>query len=135
MLLLLYGGIRMIFKRNEGFRLVFNEPIQSYFSVLVDGKAVELENNRIACEIIDISPHGIKMGSDFDLTVYRTGNLHIEVFFVIDEQELKGIGEIVWSKNLGNGYQYGVIFNDQPALEKAIVDQLKIRRRKETRRK
>jgi len=125
----------MIFKRNEGFRLVFNEPIQSYFNVLVDGKAAELGSTRIACEIIDISPRGIKMGSTFDLTVYRTESLQLEVFFVIDEQELKGIGEIVWSKKFGNGYQYGVIFNDQPALEKAIVDQLKIRRRKETKRK
>jgi len=38
---------------------------------------------------------------------------------------------VIWSRPFGSGKQYGVYFNDQGRVEELIVDELKLRRKKE----
>ena len=52
-------------------------------------------------------------------------------YILLDEVLIKAVGEIKWKKQYGKGFQYGLIFENQPALEELIVSELKIRRRKE----
>lgn len=121
----------MIFKRKEGFRFVFGDSLEADFVILIDGKAVDLEGKRVPCQILDISPRGMKIGVNMDLGEYSSQILQLEILFVLDQTEIKAVGEIVWSKTFGSGYQYGIVFYNQTPIEELIIEELKSRRRKE----
>ena len=125
------GGILMIFKRQEGFRHAFEEPLAAGVVILIEGKPLNVERSRIPCEILDISPRGLKILIGEDFSEYKNKVLQLEISFILDLTEITGIGEIVWSKQIGKCYYYGITFFNQPSLENLIVSELKIRRRKE----
>ncbi|WP_421663933.1 hypothetical protein [Lysinibacillus telephonicus] len=58
----------MNFKRQEGFRFVFNEAIDAKFKLRLNGRDINFES--FECKIIDISPRGIKMFSEAKIGVY-----------------------------------------------------------------
>lgn len=119
------------FKRTEGFRFTFGEPIPAKYIILENGEPGELEATKHSCEIIDVSPRGMKMFSYHDIGESNSKMLQLEVQFVLDEVLIKAIGEIVWEKNYGTKTQYGLLFDNQPQIEELIVSELKIRRKKE----
>ena len=122
----------MIFKRQEGFRYAFGEPLEAGVVVLIDGKPLDIERTQIPGKILDISPRGLKMQAQEDFNEYKNKMLQLEISFVLDTTEIRGIGEIVWSKKFGSGYHYGITFFNQSGLEDLIISELKVRRRKET---
>ena len=121
----------MIFKRQEGFRHAFGEPLQAWIVVLIEGKPLDVEQTRIPCEILDVSPRGLKISIGEDFNEHKNKVLQLEISFILDATEIKGIGEIVWSKKFGSGYHYGITFFNQASVEELIVHELKSRRRKE----
>ena len=125
----------MAFKRTEGFRFAFGEPIYAKYLVLIDGKPQDLERTKYDCEILDISPRGMKMFSYHHIGEHSNKLLQIEVHFILDEVLIKAVGDIVWEKSFGNKNQYGLIFDGQPQVEQLIVDELKLRRKKEVSRR
>ncbi|MGG2053161.1 PilZ domain-containing protein [Lysinibacillus pakistanensis] len=116
----------MIFKRQEGFRFKFEEPITMTFAIYEDGR-VNQEQTAMA-ELLDISPRGLKMFTEVDLGVNPPP---LDLRFVLDTREVRAYGEIIWSRPFGTGKQYGVFFNNQGAVEDLIVEELKLRRKKE----
>jgi len=116
----------MIFKRQEGFRFKFEEPVTMTFAIYEDGR-VNQEQTAIA-ELLDISPRGLKMFTEVDLGVNPPP---LDLRFVLDTREVRAYGEIIWSRPFGTGKQYGVFFNNQGAVEDLIVEELKLRRKKE----
>ncbi|MBD8519642.1 PilZ domain-containing protein [Lysinibacillus sp. FSL R7-0073] len=116
----------MIFKRQEGFRFKFEEPVQITFAVYENGR-VNYGQTAMA-ELLDISPRGLKMYTEVDLGVNPPP---LDIHFVLDTQEVRAYGEVIWSRPFGSGKQYGVYFNDQGRVEELIVDELKLRRKKE----
>ena len=121
----------MIFKRQEGFRYAFGEPLEAGVVILIEGKPLDVERKRITCEVLDISPRGLKISINEDFNEYKNKVLQLEISFILDSTEIKGIGEIVWSKKFGSGYHYGITFFNQASVEELIVNELKSRRRKE----
>ncbi|KGR76463.1 PilZ domain-containing protein [Ureibacillus sinduriensis] len=119
------------FKRQEGFRYIFNEPIEASFKLIQDGKFVD-SGNRFPCKILDISPRGVKMFSEVKLGEYlNKATLQIEVQFVLDVTTIQAIGEVVWRKPFGRGDQYGILFQDQKEIDELIISEMKLRRKKE----
>lgn len=121
----------MAFKRTEGFRFTFGEPVNAKYIILNDGKPQDLEMTKYECGIMDISPRGMRMFSYHDIGEYNKKLVQVEVQFVLDEVVIKAIGDIVWHKDLGSKIQYGLIFDGQPQVEDLIVNELKLRRKKE----
>ena len=121
----------MTFKRTEGFRFTFGEPINARYIVLVDGKPEDLEMTKYDCEILDVSPRGMKMFSYRNNDEHNNKLIQLEVQFILDEVLIKAVGDIVWKKNYGEKTQYGLIFDGQPQVEDLIVNELKLRRKKE----
>ena len=121
----------MTFKRTEGFRFTFGEPINARYIVLVDGKPEDLEMTKYDCEILDVSPRGMKMFSYRNNGEHNNKLIQLEVQFILDEVLIKAVGDIVWKKNYGEKTQYGLIFDGQPQVEDLIVNELKLRRKKE----
>ncbi|MBG9692386.1 PilZ domain-containing protein [Lysinibacillus sp. RSDA_15] len=116
----------MIFKRQEGFRFKFEEPVQITFAVYENGRVNH--GQTAMAELLDISPRGLKMYTEVDLGVNPPP---LDIHFVLDTQEVRAYGEVIWSRPFGSGKQYGVYFNDQGRVEELIVDELKLRRKKE----
>ena len=81
--------------------------------------------------ILDISPRGIKMFSSVDINAGKAICPRLEIRFVIDSQPIVAYGEVMWSRPYMKGKQYGIFFNNQEPLEDLIVEELKIRRKKE----
>ncbi len=116
----------MIFKRQEGFRFKFEEPVQITFAVYENGRVNH--GQTAMAELLDISPRGLKMYTEVDLGANPPP---LDIHFVLDTQEVRAYGEVIWSRPFGSGKQYGVYFNDQGRVEELIVDELKLRRKKE----
>ena len=121
----------MQFKRNEGFRFVFGEPLEAHYVILLDGKPESIEQPRVACQIIDISPRGMKIMTETDLNQYHGQNVQFEIYFLLDKVEIKAMSEIIWTKKHGQKFQYGVCFLGQSNLDELIVSELKARRKRE----
>lgn len=126
----LLGGKTMQFKRKEGFRFVFNQPLDTSFKLLLNGEPVDAES--YSCEILDISPRGIKMFSEAKIGEYiNKASLQIEIQFILDVTTIQAVGEIVWSKPYGSGHQFGVVFHAQEEIDELIISEMKLRRKKE----
>ncbi|AWE06411.1 PilZ domain-containing protein [Lysinibacillus sp. 2017] len=121
----------MTFKRTEGFRFTFGEPIDANFVILIDGKPENIERSKYPCEIVDISPRGMKIFSHKNIGEQNKQLVQLEVQFILDEVLIKAVGEIVWTKVFGERIQYGLIFENQSHVEELIVNELKLRRKKE----
>ena len=121
----------MGFKRQEGFRFAFGEPLEANFIVLTDGKQDTINEGRKQCKVLDISPRGMKIVTDVNLNNYAGSNVQLEVYFYLDATEIKALADVVWTKVFGANFQYGLIFDKQPVVEELIIEELKIRRRKE----
>lgn len=121
----------MYFKRSEGFRYEFPNPLLASYKVLVNGRVGQIEQPYYSCKILDISPKGMKMFSDASVSEHVNLEVQLEVHFILDEMAIQAVGNIVWEKPYAKGKQYGLIFNNQPKLEEIIVSELKARRRKE----
>ena len=119
----------MNFKRQEGFRFVFNETIDAKFRLKVDGT---FNSETYDCEILDVSPRGIKMFSEAKIGEYLDNTtLQIEVQFVLDVTMICATGEIVWDKPYANGSQLGVQFYPREDIDELIISEMKRRRKKE----
>ena len=119
----------MVFKRTEGFRFTFAQPLPASFVIYENGNPQEIERQKHTCEIVDISPRGMKMFSYIEIGEHT--NKQLEMHFILDSAPIKAFAEIVWVKPMGKNFQYGLIIENQPEVEELIVSELKIRRKKE----
>lgn len=113
---------RVNFKRNEGFRLIFNEPIPATFIILkINGNDVKSKKGEI--QILDMSLKGTKIQTKFKLPIPHT---RIEMEFVICDEPMHLVGELVWEKQRNQEFIYGVIFDDSAKLlQPQLLQQLK----------
>ena len=121
----------MQYKRNEYFRYTFGEPSEATFRLIKqkdDENGVEL-SKKGKCYIVDVSPNGVKMLSDLFIDIDKLKK--VELSFVLDEKSITMVGDLVWFQKKINGYEYGVKLNGDQDSEQLIVNELKIRRKKE----
>lgn len=119
----------MNFKRKEGFRYVFDEPVDANFSLFVNGRQINSET--YTCKILDISPRGMKLYSEAPITQFYDSELQFEIIFILDVTPIKTIGQVVWSKPYRVGKYYGLMLDGQSDVDKLIISELKHRRKKE----
>lgn len=118
----------MQYKRHEYFRYEFENPLDATLQVLLtDGSG---ESNPGTCKLLDISPGGTKVSTEFNLPE-RRGPLHLRLVFTLFEQPLTIEGEIAWKKQVIGGFQYGIDFIEDLSIEQLIVGELKLRRQRE----
>lgn len=120
----------MHYKRNESFRYTFTEPCKATFRLIKDaaGFTGQEISKKGSCEIIDISPHGLKIFTEFSIAIDK--QLHVELHFTINELPIDLVGEFVWSHKKMSGYEYGINFPVDINTEQIIISELKSLRRK-----
>jgi hypothetical protein len=110
-----------IYKRNEGFRLTFKDPIPGTFLILmIQGKSAG--ENKGILRIIDMSLKGAKVFSTLQLP---TPNTQIKMETTINEQPITIDGELIWNKQVNNGHTYGVSFDPHSYSEQQLLSELK----------
>ncbi|HHY74813.1 MAG TPA: PilZ domain-containing protein [Bacillus bacterium] len=115
----------MKFRRQEGFRYTFGNPIDCLFKInKIEDLAVNTEYGE--GQIIDISPSGIKMFSLLNLATHPK-KMEIEVRFVIENHTYQIPGVIQWQKKevLKSGYSYGIKLDPTEEIAKSIIEGLK----------
>lgn len=118
----------MLYKRHEYFRHSFGTPLDATFRIVVGESATK--SNPGECLLLDISPGGSKIITDFDLPSEK-GPISLWLHFTLFETPIEIEGEIAWKKQSVDGFQYGIDFVEDASISKLIVDELKLRRRTE----
>ncbi|KAB2335218.1 PilZ domain-containing protein [Bacillus mesophilum] len=108
--------LMMRYKRDEGFRFQFRSPIPGFI------QKPQQDSEPIAIIIPDMSPNGLKLYAETKLM----SNELYEVHFTLNDQKMRILGTIVWIKQIGSTYTYGLQgINDKESM-KAIVEGLKV---------
>ena len=121
----------MFYKRTEYFRYTFGKPLEAEFRIVVK-KDTDMESSPGDCQLIDISPGGAKIFAHFDIPLEGNLPVRLHLKFKLHEKIIDLQGVIVWKKPYSGGYVYGYDFDEDPLIEKLIVEELKLRRRAET---
>ncbi|NEU29789.1 PilZ domain-containing protein [bacterium LRH843] len=109
------------YRRQEGFRLSFKQPIPATFTI-IKMQEKTLESNKGSFHIIDMSLKGAKVISNLELP---TPNTHIQMECMILKENLNITGELVWKKKTYEGFVYGVAFQFESYSERDLLRKLK----------
>lgn len=112
----------MKYNRDEPFRFAFTPPIPGFFSI-TRLKGVNGLSRKGQMELLDISPRGVKFQSTLDLP--NTDEIQLMLTFYLNEEEFILKGDIVWKQKGYKKYTYGFALNDDPTLNKQIIEGLK----------
>ena len=112
----------MKYNRDEPFRFTFTPPIPGFFSI-TRLKGVNGLSRKGQMELLDISLRGVKFQSSLDLPT--TNEIELLLTFSLNEEEFILSGDIVWKQEGYKKYTYGFVFNDDPSLNKRIIEELK----------
>lgn len=121
----------VIFKRKEGFRFAFDQPIKAAFRLTKNGEPIDLQASFVSAEILDISPKGMKITTSFEIDDAMSDEVQLYIIYCLDTLEIQSYGEVVWKRPGGEGFLYGLYFHAQDENEQTIISELKLRRRKE----
>ncbi|WP_102344773.1 PilZ domain-containing protein [Bacillus sp. Marseille-P3661] len=110
-------------RRNEPFRVLMEPPLNCQFQIVyVNGKFI---NSSIgSCEILDISPGGLKIKSSLNL--YLEKELKLKLSFNIDSNFISQQGQPLWIKRYGNYFLYGVKLEQTGDEKELIINSLKV---------
>jgi hypothetical protein len=114
----------MYYKRGEAFRYEFDHPLQCSF------KIVEIDHKNIGTglgngEIIDLSPHGLRLDTDLNIP-FGDHEVKLDITFKINSAVIETVGVLVWRKDhIQSHYQYGVEFVNSSEMYDIITEELK----------
>lgn len=113
------------YKRSEPFRHLLVTPVEVQYQCTVNQVAF----TRVG-KIIDISPSGISL---LVSELLKTEELQspIGLSFCLDTKLLETAGEVRWKKYHAEGIQYEVELKENESFEQLIIEELKLRRKKE----
>lgn len=115
----------MRFKRQEPFRYQFGQPLPCTFRITRIGER-EVETDKGAAEIHDISPRGIRMETNLNLPIDSAkGELEVELQFKIVDQPIVVRGIVIWKKAYANEFQYGLSLEISKQDEMRLIGEIK----------
>lgn len=115
----------MRFKRQEPFRYQFGQPIPCKFRITRIGER-QVETDKGAAEIHDISPRGIRMETSLNLPIDSAkGEIEVELQFTIVDQPMNVRGVVIWKKTCVNEFQYGLSLEISKQEEMLLIGEIK----------
>ncbi len=109
-----------LYRRQDGFRLAFKEPLPAYFTILqIKGKEVESKKGTI--HLFDMSLKGAKIFSPLEIPTPKT---QIQLECVICEEQISLVGELIWRKASHKGFIYGMTFDASSYWDRHLLEVL-----------
>lgn len=113
------------YRRKESFRHVLIHEVTVTYNFKMDGRVTYRKG-----KIIDISPNGLKIFTEDDLS--SNSEMHdLDLSFTLFSKPINVKGDIRWKKAFGDGYYYGIDMNNVEEHQEMIISELKLRRKKE----
>lgn len=113
----------MEYKRKEGFRLEFPEGLPGTFNIIKVGEQY-VSSKPGAVIIHDISLRGAKVSTPLALP-FQKERMQIELHFGINAQLFAVRGSMVWKRQEGSRYFYGVFFDEESYSSDDLFEELK----------
>lgn len=113
------------YRRKESFRHVLIHEVTVTYNFKMDGRVTYRKG-----KIIDISPSGLKMFTEVDLSS-NSEMYDLDLSFILFSKSINVKGDIRWKKAFGDGYYYGIDMNNVEQHQELIISELKLRRKKE----
>jgi hypothetical protein len=113
----------MIYRRQEGFRVDFLQPIHGSFTIeKVNDQAIHSKEGALI--IHDLSLHGAKFSSPLFIPIEER-NFEITIHFSLNQKELHILGTFAWEKEIQHHHFYGMNFNEDGYYEHELFEELK----------
>lgn len=110
------------FRRSDSFRYEFEETISCNLKIIsING--TPYESDFITGTLIDVSPNGFKLYTTFDIPINKDVIVFVE--FTINNQPLTFSATLVWKRDVGNGYHYGLKHHGNKEDVSLLVETLK----------
>ncbi|WP_096201734.1 PilZ domain-containing protein [Bacillus sp. FJAT-45350] len=114
----------MRYRRQDGFRYQFEEPVACSFRILKVGNK-DVQSKPGKASIYDLSEGGLKLTTPISIPLNQ--EIKVEVVFILNNNELKITGLLAWKKeNISGDYSYGVDFISDKVLQRQMIEELKI---------
>lgn len=112
------------FKRQEGFRFSFHNPIPALFTIEeLNGNVVKSSEGE--AKLMDLSPNGMKLNTTLDIPVSKRNRVKVSVRFNLNDTTYQVHGEIVWREERFNHFFYGIHFVMDNKEQTNLVESLK----------
>ncbi len=115
----------MLSHRKEPFRYTFEKPIDCLFEI-TEVSDHEVSSSKGEAQIVNLSPHGMKMISHLAIPRADDKSVHVSVSFTLIDKTITAEGTIVWINRRHNNYEYGIDLIENEEVEKEIIEQLKL---------
>ncbi|WNF35865.1 PilZ domain-containing protein [Bacillaceae bacterium IKA-2] len=118
----------MKYKREETFRYVIVEKLNCKFKI-ISARGQQFDSSYSNGDLLDISPSGLKIFSPLDISPQKNVVFYVE--FTLNNQPIKLNATLIWKKNVGNGYQYGLKHHGSKEEVRMLIEELKIYAKKQ----
>ncbi|WP_158591785.1 PilZ domain-containing protein [Oceanobacillus halophilus] len=109
------------YNRDEPFRYTFGTPLEAVFQIIkVDDQLTETSNGKAS--IIDLSLEGIRLNAALN---FPDRPVQLAIWFVLNDKEFNFTGDVVWKKQSGTGYDYGLLLKVDDDDKNELITQLK----------
>ncbi|WP_442599298.1 PilZ domain-containing protein [Neobacillus sp. D3-1R] len=113
----------MIYKREEPFRFHFQAPISASLKIFKINDHRK-ESSQGLAQVLDVSPNGLRIKTLYDLPVNEKKFL-IEISFRINDKPIRILGNLVWKKQEGSSFIYGLIGREDSETKNEVIEELK----------
>lgn len=115
----------MRYRRNEGFRIEFNSPVNATFQIKCsDNHDQSLDDEKGKIFIHDMSLKGAKLSTSTPAQLKNIGD-RIKIHFTLNEETFSLEGTIVWKREINKKWFYGLSFNEESYSQRELYDELK----------
>ncbi len=113
----------MKYKREETFRYEFTKEFKCLFKIIsIDG--VKHDSSTSEGLILDLSPSGVKLFSPLDIPSEK--NIIFQIEFILNKNTIKLPALIIWKRDVGNGFHYGLQHQGAEEDTRLLIDELKL---------
>ncbi len=112
------------YKRDESFRYTFEPSIRGTFHILtLNGQEVQMAEGELS--ILDLSPGGIRMKTQYKLPDPASYTIILEIQFHMEDHPLCLKGSVQWMKPVASDYQYGLELLSSDKEKEDVIGALK----------
>lgn len=111
----------MKYRREEILRYEFTETVMCDFKII---SSLSEESNFHEGRVVDLSPSGLKLFSPLDIPTEKKTIFYVE--FTINVEPIKFSAELIWKRNVGNGFHYGLKQQGTTEDMQLLINELKL---------
>lgn len=115
----------MRYKREEAFRYTFGRPKSALFRIVkIDNQPVDSSPGE--GKLIDISPEGGRLASTLNIPDSDHKEIQLSISFNLNQKEFALLGNMMWKKQKGVTYEYGIHLDVDDSTKQDLIDELKV---------